>query len=63
MDTDRLRHSLSSQISYLLFLQNLFSVLLEKTVDLLEIVRKLKSKGIEVIFEKENRRSLSGDGE
>lgn len=33
------------------------------TVDLLEIVRDLKSKGIEVRFEKENINSMSGDGE
>lgn len=33
------------------------------TVDLLETVRHLKNKGIEVRFEKENINSLSGDGE
>lgn len=33
------------------------------TVDLLEIVRDLASKGIEVYFERENISSLSGDGE
>lgn len=33
------------------------------TVDLLETVRDLKSKGIEVRFEKENINSMSGDGE
>lgn len=33
------------------------------TVDLLETVRHLKSKGIEVRFEKENISSMSGDGE
>ena len=33
------------------------------TVDLLETVRNLKSKGIEVRFEKENINSMSGDGE
>lgn len=33
------------------------------TVDLLEIVRHLKAKGIEVRFEKENINSMSGDGE
>ncbi|MBR1443939.1 MAG: recombinase family protein, partial [Firmicutes bacterium] len=33
------------------------------TVDLLETVRHLKSKGIEVRFEKENINSMSGDGE
>lgn len=32
------------------------------TVDLLETVRSLKSKGIEVRFEKENINSMSGDG-
>lgn len=33
------------------------------TVDLLETVRHLKAKGIEVRFEKENINSMSGDGE
>lgn len=33
------------------------------TVDLLETVRHLKSIGVEVIFEKENIKTLSGDGE
>lgn len=33
------------------------------TVDLLETVRELKAKGIEVRFEKENISSMSGDGE
>ena len=33
------------------------------TVDLLETVRDLKAKGIEVRFEKENINSMSGDGE
>jgi site-specific DNA recombinase len=33
------------------------------TVDLLETVRDLKAKGIEVRFEKENISSMSGDGE
>lgn len=33
------------------------------TVDLLEVVRELKTLGIEVRFEKENIHSLSGDGE
>ena len=33
------------------------------TVDLLETVRKLKDKGVEVRFEKENISSMSGDGE
>ena len=33
------------------------------TVDLLETVRSLKAKGIEVRFEKENINSLDGDGE
>lgn len=33
------------------------------TVDLLETVRHLKDRGIEVIFERENIRTLSGDGE
>lgn len=33
------------------------------TVDLLETVRHLKAKGIEVWFEKENINSMSGDGE
>ena len=33
------------------------------TVDLLETVRYLKSKGVEVRFEKENINSMSGDGE
>lgn len=33
------------------------------TVDLLEVVRHLKALGVEVIFERENIRTLSGDGE
>ncbi|WP_223804477.1 recombinase family protein [Lactococcus kimchii] len=33
------------------------------TVDLLETVRHLKTLGVEVVFEKENIRSMSGDGE
>ena len=108
MDTDRLRHSLSTQISYYNNLiqnnsewqyvgvyadlgisgtsiekrtefkrmiedceQGKIDVILTKsiqrfarnTVDLLEVVRHLKTLGIEVRFEKENINSLSSDGE
>lgn len=108
METDRLKHSLSAQISYYSkLIQNnpewefkgVYSdygisgtstskrpgfmemmeecekgnidIILTKsikrfarnTVDLLEVVRHLKSKGIEVRFENENINSLSGDGE
>ncbi|MBU0279364.1 recombinase family protein [Gemella sp. zg-1178] len=108
MDTDRLRHSLSTQISYYNNLiqenpeweyvgvyadlgitgtsiekrlefkrmmedckQGKIDLILTKsiqrfarnTVDLLNVVRELKSLGIEVWFEKENIQSLSGDGE
>lgn len=108
METDRLQHSLSAQISYYSeFIQNNpewefkgvfsdngisgtstskrpgFTEMLEEcdkgnidiiltksikrfarnTVDLLEVVRHLKSKGIEVRFENERINSMSGDGE
>lgn len=108
METDRLKHSLSAQISYYSkLIQNNpewefkgvysdygitgtstvkragFREMLEEcekgnidliltksikrfarnTVDLLKVVRHLKSKGIEVRFENENINSLSGDGE
>lgn len=107
-ETDRLKHSLSAQISYYSkLIQNNpewefkgvysdygitgtsaskrpgFMEMLEEcekgnidliltksikrfarnTVDLLKIVRRLKSKGIAVKFENENINSLSGDGE
>lgn len=108
METDRLKHSLSAQISYYSkLIQNNpewefkgvysdygitgtstvkragFMEMLEEcekgnidliltksikrfarnTVDLLKVVRHLKSKGIAVKFENENINSLSGDGE
>lgn len=108
METDRLQHSLSAQVSYYSkliqsnpkwefngvysdygisgtsttkrpgFMEMLdecekgnIDIILTKsikrfarnTVDLLEVVRHLKSKGIEVRFENENINSLSGDGE
>ncbi|MGJ8387751.1 recombinase family protein [Streptococcus agalactiae] len=108
METDRLKHSLSAQVSYYSkLIQNnpewefkgIYSdygisgtstskrpgfmemmeecekgnidIILTKsikrfarnTVDLLKVVRHLKSKGIEVRFENENINSLSGDGE
>lgn len=108
METDRLNHSLSAQVSYYskliqknpdwiyagVFADNGISgtgtanriefqkmiasadrgeidIILTKsiqrfarnTVDLLQTVRHLKDIGVEVRFEKENIRSLSGDGE
>lgn len=108
MDTDRLQHSLSTQISYYskliqsnpdweyvgvytdlgitgtkigkrsgfkqmitdcelgkidIILTKSIQRFARNTVDLLKVIRHLKQLGIEVQFEKENIRSLSGDGE
>lgn len=108
METDRLKHSLSAQISYYskliqknpewefkgvysdygitgtstvkrvgfmemleecekgnidLILTKSIKRFARNTVDLLKVVRHLKSKGIAVKFENENINSLSGDGE
>lgn len=107
METERLHHSLSTQVSYYseliqcnpeweyagvyaddgitgtksnreefqrllndceagkidIILTKSISRFARNTVDLLETVRHLKELGIEVLFEKENINSLSGDGE